>query len=188
MKFGIVVVAAVIALLLAGTLLTPIQSYARSNNSKPGSDGDTTNDGSFFDSRSLKQATNDERYADLKNNNQSINQQNLCYRDNTCRQSNVGQNTLGNDNQVTGFADQSDNLQQSAPATGSAGLLISVYKVVTCPQGLVCPTSGFIIHVTGNNPNPNNFTLRDGQSKQVPIGPGHYLVTEDEPPTPPKTS
>lgn len=43
-------------------------------------------------------------------------QENLCYRANTCRQSNVGQNTLGNDNQVTGFADQSDNLQQSATA------------------------------------------------------------------------
>jgi hypothetical protein len=44
-----------------------------------------------------------------------MNQQNLCYRANTCRQSDVGQNTLGNDNQVTGFADQSDNIQQAAP-------------------------------------------------------------------------
>ena len=35
---------------------------------------------------------------------------------NTCRQSDVGQNTQGNDNQVTGFADQSDNNQQSTTA------------------------------------------------------------------------
>jgi hypothetical protein len=48
---------------------------------------------------------------------QHMNQGNLCYRSNTCRQSEVGQNTLGNDNQVTGFADQSDNIQQAAAPT-----------------------------------------------------------------------
>ncbi|SRR6266508_2117427 len=48
---------------------------------------------------------------------QHIDQENLCYRTNTCRQSEVGQNTLGNDNQVTGFADQSDNIQQAAAPT-----------------------------------------------------------------------
>ena len=39
--------------------------------------------------------------AALQVRSQHMNQQNLCYRNNTCRQSNVGQNTLGNDNQVT---------------------------------------------------------------------------------------
>ena len=38
---------------------------------------------------------------------------NSCFRPGLCRQSDVGQNTQGNDNQVTGFADQSDNIQQS---------------------------------------------------------------------------
>jgi hypothetical protein len=46
-----------------------------------------------------------------------MNQENLCYRDNTCRQSDVGQNTLGNDNSITGFADQSDNIPQAAAST-----------------------------------------------------------------------
>src|SRR6476660_1134282 len=46
--------------------------------------------------------------------NQHMNQENLCYRTNTCRQSDVGQNTLGNDNSVTGFTDQSDNIPQAA--------------------------------------------------------------------------
>jgi hypothetical protein len=169
MKFTNIVLAAVAAtsLMLTGTILMLIQPYA-----------------SGISNPSLRDAF-DEIRADLNSTSQSINQDNICFKSDNCRQSEVGQNTKGNDNSVTGFADQSDNLQQSAPATGSAGLLISVYKVVTCPQGLICPSSGFIIHVTGNNPNPNNFTLRDGQSKQVPIGPGHYLVTEDEPPTPP---
>jgi hypothetical protein len=33
---------------------------------------------------------------------------NHCYRSNLCRQSNVHQGTLGNDNQITGFNDESD--------------------------------------------------------------------------------
>jgi hypothetical protein len=48
-----------------------------------------------------------------------MDQENLCYRANTCRQANDGQNTLGNDNSVTGFTDQSDNLQQAATAPGN---------------------------------------------------------------------
>ena len=60
---------------------------------------------------------------------QHIDQENLCYRTNTCRQSDVGQNTLGNDNQVTGFADQSDNLQQTPTPT-----------VIPTPTPTVIPT------------------------------------------------
>jgi hypothetical protein len=41
---------------------------------------------------------------------------NNCYRSNKCRESTVGQNTLGNDNSLTGFADQGDNLQQFTTA------------------------------------------------------------------------
>jgi hypothetical protein len=44
-------------------------------------------------------------------------QEKLCYRANTCRQSNVGKNRLGNENQVTGFADQSDNPPQTQTPT-----------------------------------------------------------------------
>jgi hypothetical protein len=48
---------------------------------------------------------------------QHMDQENLCYRANICRQANDGQNTLGNDNSITGFVDQSDNLQQAAVPT-----------------------------------------------------------------------
>ena len=41
---------------------------------------------------------------------------NLCFRPGLCRQSNLDQGTTGNDNQITGFADQSDNIQQSTTA------------------------------------------------------------------------
>ena len=106
-KFAVVILAAVIAsLMLAGTILAPIQSYAAA---KRGSEAD------FPDTSSLKHAVRDGVSANLSHRDQHLNQQNLCYRANTCRQSDVGQNTQGNDNQVTGFADQSDNIQQAAP-------------------------------------------------------------------------
>jgi hypothetical protein len=106
-KFAVVIIAAVLAsLMLAGTILAPIQSYAAA---KRGTEAD------FPDTSSLKHAVRDGVSANLSHKDQHLNQQNLCYRANTCRQSDVGQNTLGNDNQVTGFADQSDNIQQAAP-------------------------------------------------------------------------
>jgi hypothetical protein len=109
----------IISVMFAGTILAPIQSYAGSkgansspqdrnssdNNNNPESADSTLNEGSFLNSPSLKQGIHDEIRADLKNTNQSISQKNLCFRSNTCRQSAVGQNTIGDDNSVTGFAD-----------------------------------------------------------------------------------
>ncbi len=99
-KFTVVVIAAVASLLLAGTILAPTQSYARK--------------GSFTDHSTLTDGLNGDIRADLANTDQNINQENICFRSDICRQSEVGQNTLGKDNQVTGFADQSDNIQNQA--------------------------------------------------------------------------
>ena len=99
-KFTVVVIAAVASLLLAGTILAPTQSYARK--------------GSFTDHSTLTDGLSWGIRADLANTDQNINQENICFRSDICRQSDVGQNTLGNDNQVTGFADQSDNIQNQA--------------------------------------------------------------------------
>jgi hypothetical protein len=99
-KFTVVVIAAVASLLLAGTILVPTQSYARK--------------GSFTDHSTLRDGLSGDIRADLANTDQNINQENICFRSDICRQSDVGQNTLGNDNQVTGFADQSDNIQNQA--------------------------------------------------------------------------
>jgi hypothetical protein len=104
-KFTIVVIAAVLtSLLLAGTILAPIQSYAAGGR------------GGFPNTSTLKQAVRDGITVSQEHRDQHMNQENLCYRANTCRQSDVGQNTLVNDNSVTGFADQSDNIQQAAAA------------------------------------------------------------------------
>jgi hypothetical protein len=94
-KFPVVVIAVVTAVMFAGTILAPIQSF-----------GDS---GRFIDTTALKNAIRDGISVHLQHSDQHMNQLNLCYRSNVCRQSNVGQNTLGNDNSVTGFTDQSDN-------------------------------------------------------------------------------
>jgi hypothetical protein len=46
-----------------------------------------------------------------------MDQENLCLRDDECNNSNVGEQTLGNDNSVTGFSDQSKNIQATITPT-----------------------------------------------------------------------
>ena len=161
-KFAVVILAAVIAsLMLAGTILAPIQSYAAA---KRGSETD------FPDTSSLKHAVRDGVSANLSHRDQHLNQQNLCHRTKTCRQSDVGQNTQGNDNQVTGFADQSDNIQQAAPTnqttnqTGGGGgggsgttscvtLTISGLVSQTAPvQVCLIPDVVTLVNITGIGP------------------------------------
>jgi hypothetical protein len=45
--------------------------------------------------------------------NQHLNQVNICYRSLICNNSNVALQTLGHDNSITGFADQSSTIQQT---------------------------------------------------------------------------
>jgi len=117
---------------------------------------------------------------------QNINEENLCFRSNICRQSDIGQNTLGNDNQKTAFADQSDNLQQSTTAnnttpTPTPTLTTGTLTVLKIVSGTTTATpSNFTIHVTGNNPTPANFA---GSSTgiDVTLSPGAFNVTETGP-------
>jgi hypothetical protein len=131
-SIGIVLaVTAMAALLIAGTILAPTQASAgsqRKSSPQFNNFNDNTNDntntaksrsssGGFTDTASLKHAIRDGVTVNLQHRDQHMDQENLCYRANTCRQSSVGQETLGNDNSVTGFADQSDNIPQAAAPT-----------------------------------------------------------------------
>jgi hypothetical protein len=187
---GIVIVAAMMLLLLAGMILAPTQASALSKFK--------TN----TDTSSLKHGIRDGVNVNLQHRDQHMDQENLCYRTNTCRQSDVGQNTLGNDNSITGFADQSDNIQQSAAAptttapanqttgnqttgnqTGGGGTTpttgtLLVKKVEVCLAGGLCPViSEFTITVTGNNPTPPTFAA-SVNGTLVTLGPGAFNVTE----------
>lgn len=159
---GIFIAAIIAVMLIAATNLTPMiqqrQAYAASPTS------------------SLK----DNLRANLGNRNQHLNQQGNCTRTDECTTSDVGQGTLGNNNQVTGFGDQSDNIQQSAPATPES--LLELLKTVICPKGVTCPDS-FRIHVVGGI--PPDFVLKSGERTIIFITDTPYQVTEEAPPTPP---
>ena len=62
--------------------------------------------------------------ANLENRNQHLNQQGNCIRTDGCATSDVGQGTLGNDNSVTGFTDQSttNTTTANAATSGTSGL------------------------------------------------------------------
>ena len=101
---GIIIVAVTALMLIAATnvilILQERQAYAASFTS------------------SLK----DNLRANLGDKNQHLNQQGNCFRTNECANSDVGQGTLGNDNSVTGFADQSiTNTTANSATSGSAG-------------------------------------------------------------------
>jgi hypothetical protein len=114
---------------------------------------------------------------------QHIDQENQCLRTGKCNNSNVGEQTLGNDNSITGFADQSKNVQAVVtPPTPTptptlrlqnSGVL-TIFKVCfpSC-QGIT-----FSITVTGNNPQPSSFTLSGGGHQAVTLGTGTFTVTE----------
>jgi len=162
---------AIIAVLLfAGTVLAPIQSsYAAPRT------------GGFFDTSSLKDDIRDGVNVNLEHIDQHLDQENLCFRSNTCRQSDVVQNTLGNDNSVTGFADQSDNLQQSTtankttPTPTPTTASLTVIKIVSGTTNTT--SSDFAIHVSGINPTPANFN-GSGTGSDLTLSPGSYQVTE----------
>jgi len=170
--------AIITSLLVAGTILTPTQASALS---KFNTNTDTSN---------LKHGIRDGVNVNLERRDQHMNQENLCYRDNTCRQSDVGQNTLGNDNSVTGFADQSDNIQQSAvPTTANQTTTptptpirttgtLTVIKIVA--GNTTATASNFTMHVTGNNPTPANFA-GSTTGTTVTLGAGAFAVTETGP-------
>jgi len=127
--------------------------------------------------------------AAIEDRSQHLDQENNCFRSNTCRQSDVGQNTLGNDNSVTGFADQSDNIQQSAapttankttptPTPTPPTATLTVTKIVSGNSTAI--PAQFAIHVTGNNPNPPNFA-GSTTGIDVTLGSGAFNVTETVP-------
>jgi hypothetical protein len=91
--------AAVTLLLVMGTAITPMQSYASGEHKKTG------------DSKSSIKSDTD---VNKKSASQKMDQDNFCYRGDDCQQANQGQQIVGKDNEANGFNDQSKNIQQQA--------------------------------------------------------------------------
>jgi hypothetical protein len=93
---NILLIAAITSLLVMGTSITPMQSFA---------DRDDDDDEKTNDNNSQK---------DKNDANLHLDQDNTCYRSDGCQQANEGQQIVGEDNKATGFNDQSDNISPSS--------------------------------------------------------------------------
>jgi hypothetical protein len=96
---GIFILSAIASsILVMGTSLAPTPSYAHSKAAKGSTDG-----------KSFKHPDKFTHESRRDHKNQYIDQQNFCVKGIECKNSNVALQTLGNDNSVSGFADQSSN-------------------------------------------------------------------------------
>jgi hypothetical protein len=89
-------IAAITSLLVMGTSLVQMKSFAGGEEHKKGKD--------FKPSISVKSQI------DKKSANQHMDQDNFCYRGDDCQQANQGQQIVGEDNEAKGFNDQSANI------------------------------------------------------------------------------
>ena len=99
-------IAAITSLLVMGTSLVQMKSFAG------GEDHKKTKD--------FKASISEKTQISKKSASQHMDQDNFCYRGEECQQANQGQQIIGEDNDAKGFNDQSDNLSASENATGAA--------------------------------------------------------------------
>ena len=92
-------IAAITSLLVMGTSIIPMQSYA----------------GGASDE--LKSKIKSSTQIDKKSASQHLDQDNFCYRGAECQQANQAQQIIGEDNEATGFNDQSFNIEDSTDST-----------------------------------------------------------------------
>ena len=135
---NVLLMAAMASLLIMGTAMAPMQSYASGEHKKTG------------DFKSPVKASAE---VDKKGTSQKMDQDNLCYRDDDCQQANQGQQVIGKDNEASGFNDQSLNVQQAAtvtpaqpptqPPTPTTGTLNICKTVINQVPGLTFQPSDF---------------------------------------------
>ena len=99
---NILLMAAITSLLVIGTSVIPIQSYAEQHTK--------TDD--------LKSSIKASLQIEEKSASQHLDQDNFCYRSDNCNQANQAQQIVGDGNEVTGFNDQSDNISISEDDAG----------------------------------------------------------------------
>jgi hypothetical protein len=182
-KKNVLLTAAITLLLVMGTAITPIQSYASEEHKKNGD---------------LKSSIKSDTEVDKKSANQHQDQDNFCYRGDDCEQANQGQQIVGKDNAAKGFNDQSLNVQQAATTTPNAtpnatpvngttptpipttGTLNVCKTVVNEAQGATFQPSDFTFNFI-TPANPSTFQGNNEGCTTVTVAPGTYTFTETIP-------
>ncbi len=100
---NILLMAVVTSLLIMGTSIIPMQSYADQH--KKATD--------------FKSSVKAGSEVDKKSAGQHLDQDNFCYRSDDCKQGNEAQQIVGKDNDAKGFNDQSSSVPQSTPSAAT---------------------------------------------------------------------
>jgi hypothetical protein len=173
---NILLIAAITSLLVMGTSIIPMQSYAGENKNTK-------------DSKSSIKASTE---VDKKSAGQKLDQDNFCYRGDDCEQANQGQQLAGKDNDAKGFNDQSKNIQQSVTPTPNqpptqpptppepTSATLNVCKEVVNPEPFSLQPSDFRFVFT-TLANPNTFQGANEGCTAVTVAPGTYTFTEIAP-------
>lgn len=173
---NILLIAAITSLLIMGTTVVPMQSYAgESKNTKDSKSSIKANVGS-----------------DKKSASQDLDQDNFCYRgDEDCQQANEGQQMVGKDNEGKGFNDQSKNIQQQAVSPTSASTqpltpgptptILNVCKEVVNEGSTSFQPLDFIFDFD-TPANPDLFRGANVGCTPVTVAPGTFNFTETIPP------
>ncbi len=179
-KKNVLLTAAITLLLVIGTAIIPIQSYASEEHKKYG------------DSKS---SINSDTYENKKGASQHQDQDNFCYRGDECEQANQGQQVIGKDNDAKGFNDQSRNIQQQAlnptatptqpptqpPTPTPTTTTLNVCKEVVILGSTSFEPSDFIFEFT-TPAVPSSFLGANEGCTAVTVAPGTYSFTETFPP------
>ncbi len=171
---SILFIATITLLLIMGTTIIPVQSYA---------DRDNDENKKYNDNNPKTSASSQ---TDKKSASQHQDQDNVCYRGNeTCTQANQGQETIGKDNKEFGFNDQSINVQQSTttttptqpPTPGPTPTILNVCKEVTNTATTNFEPSDFLFNFD-TPANPDLFRGANVGCTAVTVDPGTYHFEE----------
>ena len=102
---SLLAIAVITSLLVLGTSIAPMQSFADKGNDEQKKHKGVVN---------LKQSI--QKDVESKKANQHLSQDNKCYRGDSCQQANEDEQIAGEDNNAKGFNDQSDNLSPAVSA------------------------------------------------------------------------
>jgi hypothetical protein len=190
---NILLIAIISSILVLGTGVIPMQSYADRNNE----DHKKTKD--FVSSMKASSELAKESAS------QHQDQDNFCYRGNDCQQANEDQQIVGKDNEAKGFNDQSRNIQQQAvtptqpptppptppptqpqtttppqtqsptPTTATLNICKTIYSQ---PSGATFQPSDFTFTFYDFPANPNTFQGANEGCTAVTVAPGPYVFAE----------
>jgi hypothetical protein len=176
-KKNVLLMAAITLLLVMGTTVTPMQSYASGELKKNGD---------------LKSSIKSETEVDKKGASQHQDQDNFCYGGDDCEQANQGQEIVGKDNEANGFNDQSLNVQQDAAATPTTNptpgngttptpTILNICKEVVNQNPLLTFHPSDFTFNFSTPANPSTFQGNNEGCTPVTVAPGTYTFTESVP-------